>query len=129
MLFALFNLFKKSKIEASKKDIYQLCFTADLTRDRKKQTESSKLYLGYKLFWVLRQFLRGKKFPVGDFSEQKHHFYVFGVVKFITNQTILDYLLKIDGECFFGTVASLFTEHSLARMIETQKSFIAALGL
>ena len=111
VLFALFNLFKMSKIDTSKKDIYQLCFTTDLPRERRKQTESSKLYLGYKLLWVLRQFLRGKKFPVGDFSEQKHHFYVFGVVKFITNQTILEYLLKIDAECFFATVSAIFTEH------------------
>mmetsp|Transcript_30020 Transcript_30020/g.39876 ORF Transcript_30020/g.39876 Transcript_30020/m.39876 type:complete len:82 (+) Transcript_30020:369-614(+) len=38
-------------------------------KNRKYEIEQSAFYIGYKLFWILSLFLRGKKFPSGELDE------------------------------------------------------------
>ena len=53
-------------------------------RASKLELERSKTYVGYKLMWVMRMFLQGKKFPAGTLSSFKWRMYVFDIVRFIT---------------------------------------------
>lgn len=53
-------------------------------RQLKLEMEHSKTYIGYKLMWVMRLFLQGKKFPAGTLSAFKWRMYVFDIVRFIT---------------------------------------------
>ena len=34
-------------------------------KNRKQEIEKSAYYVGYKLFWILGLFFKGKKFPTG----------------------------------------------------------------
>lgn len=53
-------------------------------RQAKLDIEHSTTYIGYKLMWVIRLFLQGKKFPTGTLSSFKWRMYVFDIVRFIT---------------------------------------------
>ena len=38
-------------------------------RERRYQIEKSYLYTGYKLLWIVKMFLEGKKFPYGNLTQ------------------------------------------------------------
>jgi len=44
------------------------------------EIERSKIYLGYKLLWVIKLFINGKKFPYGTIREHKWRVYVNDIV-------------------------------------------------
>jgi hypothetical protein len=49
------------------------------------EIEHSQTYIGYKLMWVMKMFLEGKKFPQGTLSSFKWRIYVYDIVRFATN--------------------------------------------
>lgn len=59
------------------------------TEESTKRVEQSQLYLGFKLFWVLRLFLIGKKFPQGNIKEAKWRAYVHDIIQFLSSTEIL----------------------------------------
>ena len=70
-------------------------------RQQKLDVEHSKTYIGYKLMWIIRLFLEGKKFPTGTLSSFKWRMYVFDIVRFITTPQFLRWFLEFDGHRFF----------------------------
>lgn len=50
----------------------------------KKEIEKSSLYLGYKILWVIRLFIDGKKFPQGNIREKKWRSYIHDVIQFLS---------------------------------------------
>jgi len=36
---------------------------------KKNEIEKSKVYIGYKLLWIIKMFLEGRKFPFGVLDE------------------------------------------------------------
>lgn len=51
----------------------------------KRMIERSQIYLGYKLFWVLRLFLNGLKFPQGIIKESKWRSYIHDIIQFLSS--------------------------------------------
>jgi hypothetical protein len=43
------------------------------------------LYLGYKLLWVIRLFINGKKFPSGNIQESKWRAYIHDIISFLSS--------------------------------------------
>lgn len=72
-----------------------------LIEQDKMQFEKSSIYLGYKLFWVIRLFITGKKFPSGNIRERKWKVYVHDIIQFMMNKEILTLLLEFDAEALF----------------------------
>jgi hypothetical protein len=62
----------------------------------KLDIEHSKTYIGYKLMWVIRLFLEGKKFPTGNLTIFKWRMYIFDIVRFITTKQFLKWFLEFD---------------------------------
>ena len=62
------DLLKKKDLKyrpVQKEDLFDL-----LTNSSKKyEIEKSHCYIGYKLLWIIKMFLEGKKFPYGDLTE------------------------------------------------------------
>lgn len=67
----------------------------------KLEIERSSTYIGYKLLWVIRLFLEGKKFPSGSLSSDRWRYYVYDVVRFCTNSKFMQWFLEFDAEAFF----------------------------
>jgi hypothetical protein len=72
--------------------------------------EKSQIYLGYKILWVVKLFLSGKKFPQGNIRDKKWRTYIHDIVEFVSTKGILDSLLTIDAESFFQIISVLFYE-------------------
>ena len=73
-------------------------------RQRKLDTEHSRTYIGYKLMWIVRLFLEGKKFPSGTLSTFKWRMYVFDIVRFIVTPQFLKWFLGFDPHRFFKLI-------------------------
>ena len=79
-------------------------------RQAKLDAEHSQTYIGYKLMWIIRLFLEGKKFPSGTLSSFKWRMYVFDIVRFITTPQFLKWFLEFDGYRFFQLILPLFND-------------------
>ena len=71
------------------------------SEEQQRIVEKSQIYLGYKLFWVIRLYLNGKKFPQGNIKESKWRAYIHDIIQFLSNTEILDDLIRIDAETIF----------------------------
>ena len=80
----------------------------DYEAEEKKQIEQSQLYLGYKILWVIRLFIDGKKFPQGNIREKKWRSYIHDVIQFLETPEYLKVLLEVDAESFFRVISILF---------------------
>lgn len=77
ILFQIMKLKKRSKIEVNLKDLYMLTLNDEIEYKEKRKITSSKLYLGYKLLWVINKFLEGR------FGAKNHMSYTYHIVKFV----------------------------------------------
>ena len=67
----------------------------------RKLVVKSQTYLGFKILWVIRLFLNGRKFPQGKIRTKKWRTYIHDIMELLKTQTILKVLLDIDAESFF----------------------------
>ena len=65
--------------------------------------------MGYRLFWILGLFLKGKRFPTGTLDHIQYKVQVLNIVDFVTDEDNLCAMLDFDSEAFFNTMVSLFT--------------------
>ena len=69
VIFVILNLYRKAK-ESNPGSLEEIRSIRDLSPDsiERLKAEKSQLYLGYKVLWIIRLFLNGKKFPQGNIS-------------------------------------------------------------
>ena len=79
-------------------------------KEQKQEIEQSAYYVGYRLFWILGNFLKGKKFPTGMLDRVQHKVQVLNIVDFVTDEDNLCSLLDFDAEAFFNVMVNLFTD-------------------
>lgn len=88
-------------------------------REVKMQIEHSKNYIGYKILWIIKLFLEGKSFPTGQLSSFKWRMYVFDIVRFITQEWFLHWLLEFDAQRFFKVIEPLYLAYEPFQYILT----------
>ena len=79
-----------------------------IDKERKYEIERSHLYIGYKLLWIIKMFLDGRKFPNGNLEDAQWRMHVYHIVDFVTNEDNLKEILDFDPEQFFKIMAKLF---------------------
>ena len=75
--------------------------------------EKSSCYVGYKLLWMIRLLLLGKKFPKGHFEQTAWHDITHEVLDIITSTEYMRTLCGIDAQAFFQIVTIAFNKPSL----------------
>jgi len=64
VLFSLYDLFKRSPDrDLTRQEFHVMAENPTLSEEVQRRIEHSHIYLGYKLFWVIRLYLNGRKFP------------------------------------------------------------------
>jgi hypothetical protein len=63
--------------------------------------ERSSIYIGYKLFWIIRRLMRGKQFPGGIVNIERFNNTVHDIVNYITQAKQMKILLDIDPAAYF----------------------------
>jgi hypothetical protein len=93
----------KNAIKANPGSLKEIKKITDLPPDsiERLKTEKSALYLGYKLLWVIRLLINGKRFPQGTIEEKRWNLYVIELANRLSKEDIMVELLKIDSEAFF----------------------------
>jgi hypothetical protein len=109
VLLALLELYRQAK-ERNPGSMEEIRCIRDLSPDSIERitAEKSHLYLGYKILWVIRLFLNGKKFPHGNIPQRRWKNYVHEIVDCISQKNIMLDLLYIDAEAFFQIISILF---------------------
>lgn len=85
-----------------------ICQMATVDREKRYSIEKSYLYTGYKLLWIVKMFLQGKKFPYGDLTVNQWKQHTFQIIHFIMNDNYLNDVFVCDPDEFFKVVARLF---------------------
>lgn len=88
-------------------------------RQIKLDIEHSRIYIGYKLLWVISLFIEGKKFPSGVLSSFKWRCYIYDIVRFLTNEKFLTFFLDFDPHAFFQIVKKLYLDHEPYEYLKT----------
>ena len=63
--------------------------------------EKSAIYIGYKLLWVIRLTLLGKRFPKGHYEMKQWQELVHEVLDIITQEDFMRTLVEIDASAYF----------------------------
>lgn len=90
----------------------------------KLEIEHSTTYIGYKVLWVIKLFLEGKKFPQGSLSQQSWRFYTMDIVRFCTNERFMQEFLKFDADAFFQVLKKVFNDQEPHEYIKSQFIYI-----
>ena len=118
MLFSIYDLYRRARQTDGGQvgDLQKLKELAESTTDNEERVrviEKSSIYLGYKLFWIMKLLLNGKKFPQGNIKESKWRSYTHDIVQFLSSPDILRDLAAIDGgETLFQVVTVIFMKSS-----------------
>ena len=118
VLFSLYDLYKQAPDQSMTKQ--QLIAMTDpessttlhSTSDTAQSLDRSHLYLGYKLFWLIRMYLNGRKFPHGHLKESKWRAYTHDIVQFLSNSEIMGDLANLDAEILFQIISVLYLRTS-----------------
>jgi hypothetical protein len=116
------------EITFSKADVYRLVQFQQsdslLSKMEKEGIEKSPVYITYKLLWVTKMFIEGKKFPSGSLSGFKQQKYIFDIIRFLTNPQFLGYLLKFDPDSIFKVIRMFFIDVDLFNFLQNQEAFV-----
>jgi len=85
-MFRLMGKIREKEKKDGKKVAYSVQDILDLFNidaKRKYEIEKSSCYIGYKLLWIIRQFLAGRQVPYGSLSDEKKVAYVKEIGSFI----------------------------------------------
>ena len=74
--------------------------------------EKSSAYVGYKLLWVIRLLLLGKRFPKGHFEQNAWHDITHEVLHIITEDNFMTTMFEIDAQAFFQIITIVFNNPS-----------------
>ena len=85
VIFVMLNLYRQAK-DSNPGSLEEIRSIRDLSPDsiERLNAEKSQIYLGYKILWIIRLFLNGKKFPQGNIVTPKWRKYVLEIVDCIT---------------------------------------------
>mmetsp|Transcript_17232 Transcript_17232/g.12304 ORF Transcript_17232/g.12304 Transcript_17232/m.12304 type:complete len:152 (-) Transcript_17232:738-1193(-) len=89
----------------NKDDLYSL---GVVDQTKKYEIEKSRVYIGYKLLWIMKMFLEGKMFPTGQLSPEKWRIHIQDIANFVTTEDFLRELILFDSDQFFRVAAKLF---------------------
>jgi hypothetical protein len=82
ILNTLLSIIRKSQnLDEDKDDVLMV---NKVDTQRKYEIEKSKIYVGYKLFYIIKIFLDGKNFPSGYLSQDKYRHHVYDIVDVIS---------------------------------------------
>jgi len=82
ILNTLLSIIRKSQnLDEDKEDVLMV---NKVDTQRKYEIEKSKVYVGYKLFYIIKIFLEGKSFPSGYLGQDKYKHHVYDIVDVIS---------------------------------------------
>ena len=121
-ILALLNLYSQAK-EDNPGTMDEIRAIRDLSPDsiERIRAEKSHMYLGYKILWVIRMFLNGKKWPSGNIPQARWKNYVHEIVDCISQKNIMLDLLYIDAEAYFQIISICFYKGLVFDFIKSGK--------
>ena len=95
----------------------------NLLTDKKlslKEIQSSKQYIGHKLFWYIKKSLTGKKFPNynENMEEDMYHKSISKITYWLLSDEVLENLLFFDTKTYFDIFTYIFSKEELIEILE-----------
>ena len=109
VLFSLYDLFRRSPdTTLTKAQLLVMSEDPALSEEDQSRLERSQVYLGYKLFWLIRLYLNGRKFPQGLIKENKWRAYAHDIVQFLSNPVKWGERAELDAAILLKVISVLF---------------------
>lgn len=102
----LLEIYRKAN-DANKGSVEEIASIKDMNAESSERLkiEKSAVYMGYKILWIIRLFLNGKKFPYGNLPKAQWKAYVHEIIDCVTQEEIMIDLLYIDAEAYFQIIS------------------------
>lgn len=126
ILNTLLSIIRKSQNLSDDKEDVLMVNKVDM--QRKYEIEKSKIYVGYKLFYIIKIFLDGKAFPIGYLAQDKYRHHVYDIVDVLSQDQLLEEMLTFDSEIFFRVILKVFTGQPL-KFLSSQKDYFLKNGI
>ena len=81
------------------------------------QLSTSYQYVGLKLMFIFKMYVKGEKFPEGRMNKQMHQNYLIQCVEFLYKNNDIVELLQVNARSFFLAVSEIFTNQAVANTI------------
>ena len=90
-----------------------------------KEIQSTKQYLGHKLFWYIKKSLTGKKFPNYNESMDKklYHQTICKIVYWLLSDEVLNNLIYVETKTFFDIFIYIFSNEELIEVLEENNDY------
>lgn len=118
----VFNRFKQAKKNKTLDEVKEILLKDE---ESKFSIEASYEYIGIKLLYIIRLFIKGEKFPSGKLSKKQRIEFLAQSLEFLLRQEEATELMRLNSRTFFTVVSELFLNgfvaDTLARHNEEDK--------
>jgi hypothetical protein len=91
--------------------------------ESKFSIEASYEYIGLKLMYIIKLFMKGDKFPSGKLSKTQSQWFLAQSIEFLIREEESSELLRLNSRTFFKVVSELFSNSFIAsKLTELNKS-------
>lgn len=110
----VFNRFKQAKKCKTLDEVKEILWKDE---ESKFSIEASYEYIGIKLMYIIKLFVRGDKFPAGKLNKNQRPCFLGQSVEFLMRETEAVELMKLNARTFFSVVSELFLNNFVAESL------------
>lgn len=110
----VFSRFKKAIKYNSLDDVKEILLKDE---ESKYKVETSYEYIGLKMLYIIKLFIRGEKLPSGRLNEHQKTTFLAQSIEFLLREDEATELMKLDARTFFNVVSELYLNSYIAEIL------------
>lgn len=111
----VFNRFKQAKKNKSLNGVKEILLKDE---ESKYNIEASYEYIGVKLLYIIKLFIKGEKFPSGRLEKHQRILFLGQSIEFLLREEEATELMRLNSRTFFNVVSELYLSTFIAETLE-----------
>lgn len=111
----VFSRFRSAKKCKSLDEVKEMCLKDNVS---KHEIEASYEYIGLKLLYIIKLFMKGEKFPSGKLANKQKPYFLSQSVEFLLREKEATELMKLSSRTFFTIASEMFLNDNVAKAIK-----------
>jgi hypothetical protein len=110
----VFNRFKQASKYNTLDEVKEILLKDE---ESKYKIETSYEYIGLKLLYIIRLFIKGERFPSGRLNEHQKTLFLSQSIEFLLREDEATELMKLDARTFFNVVSGLYLNSYISEIL------------
>ena len=110
----VFNRFKQAKKNRTMDEVKEILLKDE---ESKFSIEASYEYIGIKLLFIIKLFIKGEKFPSGKLNKYQRIDFLGLSIEFLLRHEEATELMRLNARTFFNVVSELYLNSSVAETL------------